>query len=643
MTHKLFLVLVAPFLFFLLALGYCVPKKQEPDAASARVKGEYELDISRLNNALARLKSVVAANAPAGEIQRAFYDARLTYKKVEYLAEYFNPYTAKAMNGPPVDEVEEDDPNQIVVKPTGFQVVEELLFPEYDAANREEALKEIGILHSSVNRLRLVTQTTPMADRHIFDAMRQQVYRVITLGITGFDSPVAGYSLAEAAAALSSLKQTFLVYQPDLSQKSPELAARAVKAFDESIDFLQQNTGFDRFDRAVFIADYANTLSSTLADAGEALDIPVPAGVRAVAAGARTLFDKDAFDPDYYAPDHDAHLTAARAGLGKMLFFDPILSGNNSRSCASCHNPEKAFTDGQTKSIAFDFKGQVSRNSPTILNAALQRSLFHDMRVVFLEDQASDVLANEQEMHGSFGKAAALVAQSPEYLDMFRNAFPEGAGQAAPDAVTEQQMKVAIASYVRSLTAMDSRFDQYMRGDKTQLSAIEKDGLNLFTGKAKCATCHFLPLFNGTVPPTFDHTEAEIIGVPSSADTLRPVLDPDLGRYHSFRIDLHRFAFKTPTLRNVALTAPYMHNGVYNTLEEVVDFYNKGGGAGMGISVPNQTLPAEPLHLTIGEKQALIAFMGALTDTSAVGSRPDKLPTFPARTALNNRLVGGRY
>jgi cytochrome c peroxidase len=484
-----------------------------------------------------------------------------------------------------------------------------------------------------------------MADRHIFDAMRQQVYRVITLGITGFDSPVAGYSLAEAATALSSLKKTFLVYQPGLSQKSPELAARVCRSFDQSIVFLQQNTDFDRFDRAVFIAGYANQLSSALADAGEALDIPVPAGVRAVAAGARTLFDKDAFDPNYYAPDHDAHLTAARAGLGKTLFFDPILSGNNSRSCASCHNPDKAFTDGQTKSTAFDLKGRVSRNSPTILNAALQRSLFYDMRVVFLEDQASDVLANEREMHGSFGKAATLVAQSPEYLAMFGKAFPgkEGQGNPVPGAVTEQQMKVAIASFIRSLTAMDSRFDQYMRGDKTQLTAIEKNGLNLFAGKARCATCHFLPLFNGTVPPAFDHTEAEIIGVPSSADTLRPVLDPDHGRYHSFRIDLHKFAFKTPTLRNVALTAPYMHNGVYTTLEEVVDFYNKGGGAGMGIPVPNQTLPAEPLHLTFGEKQALIAFMKALTDTSAVGSRPGKLPAFPSRTALNNRLVGGKY
>jgi cytochrome c peroxidase len=322
-----------------------------------------------------------------------------------------------------------------------------------------------------------------------------------------------------------------------------------------------------------------------------------------------------------------------------MLFFDPILSGNHSRSCASCHVPAKAFTDGQAKSIAFDFKGQVNRNAPTVINAALQRSLFHDARVVFLEDQASDVVANPNEMHGSLREAAGQVAQSPGYVALFKRAFPEQ----APETLSETHLKVALASYVRSLSGMNARFDGYMRGDKTQLTALETHGLNLFMGKAKCATCHFVPLFNGTVPPAFDRTEAEIIGVPASTDTIRPVLDADLGRYHTFQIDLHKHAFKTPTLRNVALTAPYMHNGVYQTLEEVIAFYNKGGGAGMGIRLPTQTLPAEPLHLTAPEQKALVAFMGSLTDTTAVRNTPRKLPAFPGKLALNERPVGGKY
>ena len=639
MTHKQFLFAVAPLVVLLLALGYCTPKRSTPVPPAVGVKQAYERSIERLDSALATLQTAVAAGAPDTTVQGAFREARLAYKDLEYLAEYFNPYTARAMNGPPIAKVEEDDPTQTVVPPTGFQVVEGLLFAACDPARRPEASKEIGILRACVNRLRLVTQTTRMADRHIFDAMRQQVYRVVALGITGFDSPGALHGLPEAAAALASLQKTFSHYRPALARKSPALAAGVAKAFAGSIAALRQNPGFDRFDRAAFITGHANVLSAALADAQGALGIPVPAGLRAVSPRARTLFDKDAFDANYYAPDHDAHLTDARAELGKMLFFDPVLSGNNSRSCASCHHPDKAFTDGRTKSIAFDLEGQVSRNAPTVLNAALQRSLFHDMRVVFLEDQASEVLANEKEMHGSFRKAAGLVAKSPEYVALFAEAFPRQPGA----AVSEKHLKVAIASYVRSLTGMDARFDGYMRGDNTQLTALEKEGLNLFMGKAKCATCHFVPLFNGTVPPAFDHTEAEVIGVPASTDTIRPVVDADLGRYHTHKIGLHKHAFKTPTLRNVALTVPYMHNGVYQTLEEVVAFYNKGGGAGLGIGLPNQTLPAEPLHLTAPEQSALVAFMHTLTDTTAARHPPRKLPAFPETLSLNRRRIGGSY
>ncbi len=354
---------------------------------------------------------------------------------------------------------------------------------------------------------------------------------------------------------------------------------------------------------------------------------------------ARTLFDKEAFDVNYFTPDYQSHQSAERVELGKMLFFEPVLSGNGSRSCASCHQPEKAFSDGKPKSIAFDFKGQVARNAPTVINAGLQQGLFHDLRVSFPEDQASAVPVNPEEMHGDPEKAVGDLKMSPEYVGLFRNAFPE----AKEGPVTARHLKTAIASYIRSLTGFDSRFGQYMRGGQTRLTALEKEGFNLFAGKAKCVTCHFVPLFNGTVPPDFDKTEAEIFGVPASKDTLHPSLDSDPGKFALYRRDLHKFAFKTPTLRNVALTAPYMHNGVYDTLEEVVDFYNRGGGTGPGLDVPNQTLPADPLNLSAGEKKALVAFMHTLTDTSATRNVPRRLPFFPAQAVVKSRKVGGAY
>ena len=148
-----------------------------------------------------------------------------------------------------------------------------------------------------------------------------------------------------------------------------------------------------------------------------------------------------------------------------------------------------------------------------------------------------------------------------------------------------------------------------MRGNES-FSEDEEAGFNLFAGKAKCATCHFIPLTNGTVPPSFMKSESEVLGVPNK----NKKLDADLGKFELTKAEIHRHSFKTPTIRNIALTAPYMHNGVFKNLEEVVDFYNDGGGKGLGFNLPNQTLPEDKLNLTSLEKQQLIAFMRTLTD-----------------------------
>ncbi len=189
------------------------------------------------------------------------------------------------------------------------------------------------------------------------------------------------------------------------------------------------------------------------------------------------------------------------------------------------------------------------------------------------------------------------------------------------DSAVSNEVRRAVAAYVRSLTSLNSRFDRYVRGEDVPYSSEERLGFNLFMGKGLCGTCHFAPLFNGTVPPAYTQTESEVIGVPSRAVTRNASIDPDLGRFAITRRPTQRHAFKTPTLRNVELTAPYMHNGVYRTLEEVLDFYNRGGGAGIGSEVPNQTLPFDKLDLTTAEQRAIIAFLRTLTDTTGLGSR----------------------
>jgi cytochrome c peroxidase len=249
-----------------------------------------------------------------------------------------------------------------------------------------------------------------------------------------------------------------------------------------------------------------------------------------------------------------------------------------------------------------------------LLNAGYAPALFDDLRAQSLEMQAGVVLASPSEMGGSAELAATRLKKDSSYAAAFARAFPEG-----PDrAITSHAVRMALSAYVRSLSALNSRFDRAVRGDTNAMSDIERFGFTVFMGKGRCGTCHFLPLFNGTMPPDFVASDPEIIGTPERP-TARPMrLDPDPGIAGIDAQPVHRAAFKVPTLRNVALTAPYMHNGAFETLEEVVDFYDHGGGAGSGIDLPNQTLPADSLHLSKEEQRALVAFLKALTDTAGV-------------------------
>ena len=161
----------------------------------------------------------------------------------------------------------------------------------------------------------------------------------------------------------------------------------------------------------------------------------------------------------------------------------------------------------------------------------------------------------------------------------------------------------------------------FLTGSQEYIMDLAKKGFNLYMGKAKCGTCHFVPLFNGLLPPDFSDTESEVLGVPADNNKKNPKLDTDEGKFLHSRSLLHKFSFKTPTLRNIGLTAPYMHNGVFKTLEEVVEFYNNGGGAGLNIAPENQTLPGDKLALSKKEMKAIIAFMHSLTDSAVLKYR----------------------
>jgi cytochrome c peroxidase len=245
-------------------------------------------------------------------------------------------------------------------------------------------------------------------------------------------------------------------------------------------------------------------------------------------------------------------------------------------------------------------------------------------------------MANPREMALQPDSAARRLASDSALTTRFAAVF----GKPRMESLTGQAMSIAVAAYVRSLQALDSRFDRAVRGDTAAIDASERRGFNLFMGKAGCGTCHFAPLFGGSFPPAYVESEPEVIGVPAGNSARRAVVDGDPGVFAVDRAPLHRHAFKTPTVRNVALTAPYMHNGVFRTLEQVVDFYDRGGGNGLGMKLPNQTLPSDRLHLSAQEKRDLIAFLRSLTDSSAIAPlAPAATPAAPGSRATPPRAA----
>ncbi|MBC7845210.1 MAG: cytochrome-c peroxidase [Flavobacterium sp.] len=555
----------------------------------------FKKDISFLKKEVVELEHLVQKQAASNQIQKQFLKSHEAYKKVEILSEYYFPTVSKAINGPVLDEYEIDEGK--TVPPEGFQVIEEFIFPKYNLKDKSELLNQLGILKANLNRLDLVSQTNTLTDSHIFDAIRLEVFRIVTMGITGFDSPIAQNSIPETLASLESIESYCKIYSPELTELQT-----AMFTIEKGKKYLTQHQDFNSFDRAYFIKEIVNPLSKSIYQAQTKLQIPFLKEMRGLKSTAQTLFEKDAFDAEAFSGFPDYKTTPEKIKLGQELFNDPILSGTNTRSCASCHHSDKAFTDGQEKAITINGKSLVKRNTPTLSNIAFQRAFFSDSRVSYLEDQAVAVITNENEMHGSLDKSAEALKKNKEYVAKFQKAFPN-------KEIDAFAIKNVLASYIRSLSSYDAKFDGYMRND-VEFTNDEKAGFNLFAGKAKCATCHFIPLTNGTVPPNYTKSESEVLGVPDKHNKL----DADLGKYELTKAEIHKNSFKTPTIRNITLTAPYMHNGVYKTLEEVINFYNEGGGRGLGFKLENQTLPEDKLNLTEQEKKQLIAFMKTLTD-----------------------------
>lgn len=296
--------------------------------------------------------------------------------------------------------------------------------------------------------------------------------------------------------------------------------------------------------------------------------------------------------------------TPAKIELGRLLFFDPVLSKNNDLSCATCHNPDLGFSDGLQ--VAQGNGESLTRNTMSLWNVVYSTKFFWDGRAETLEAQMLVPLTAENEMAGDPETIVEELKSIPAYVEMFERAF------GAKDAITFENVQYAIAAFQRSLVTNNSPFDRYAAGQFNALTAQQRRGLDLFrSANTRCFECHAAPTFG-----------LDAFFVTGSPDL--PGQPHDLGRA-GVAADGEDGAFKSPTLRNIVLSAPYMHNGAFATLEEVLDFYAQGGGRPDGVTNVHRHVTG--FEMNDQDKEDMIAFLYALTDESSLPEFPESVPS----------------
>ena len=549
--------------------------------------------VNQLSGQIGRLDS-----SDPGSVTRAktaLSECRIRYKKISFFLDYFYPQSGKLYNGPAKKELEE--PYMEYEDPQGLQCIEAGLSDPHPVRRKTDMENLVLVMKESASDLLPVYQTLSVHTSQIMESLHLELIRIMCLYITGYDAPFLKTGIREAESSLESIDSILTIYRDISKWKEPSLDILIKK----TENYLKENRSFDSFNRLAFLTVYALPLEKKLEkfilENGWELHSAKYLNYR-----AGHLFQREVI------PVQNAG-TADMILLGKTLFLEKALSGNGSRSCASCHQPEKYFTDQLSRNLSMSRRASLKRNTPGLFYAAYQSAQFWDGRDSSLHDQIHDVLTDQNEMGGTVQGIERSISTNESYRLAFQKVFGKNR-----DTITINEIQSALQAYLESLNPMSSSFDQYMAGDHYAMTPEQQDGFNLFMGKAACGTCHFAPLFNGSTPPYYNHTEYEILGVPRSGDFNKKTPDTDAGRYNMYPVDIYRGAFKTPTLRNVAKTFPYMHNGSMHTLYDVLDFYNRGGGSGLGLNIPDQTLSKNKLHLTQTEIGHIIAFLNALTD-----------------------------
>lgn len=570
--------------------------------------------------------------------------ARLSLKGIDFWLRYLEPTVYLKINGPlPVEwetEVFEKFERPYRREGAGLSLAEMYL--------DEPGIEKDSLLHliqSSLNATKIYFEDSITVNlntyHHFFLANRLFLLNLAAIYTTGFECPNPANVIPELIAMLQNVKGIYTMYNSSFTNNA--VNDRYLNLYDSTITFVRsQGATAETFNYFLFIRDYINPLFSL--NQQMIRDYKVVSGSfvdYTLSNRNNSIFDKGLYtgqnSKGVYYGVNDAATLAEIKRIGKLLFYDPILSGNNQRSCVSCHKSTEYFTDtAVAASQRFDKQKALPRNTPTLINAVYNHLLMLDGRHISLQDQAKDVITNPDEMGGSEAEIVKKVMSCSEYKEAFNRFVKLTPGRST---VSIDHIVSAVTMYYSSFSNYYSPFDMAMNQKSQVINEAAVKGFNLFMSKAQCGTCHFVPQFNGVKPP-YVSSEFEVVGVPE--DTSFKNINPDSGRFKVNPAYETMHAFRTGTIRNTQFTKPYMHNGVFKTMEEVIDFYDAGGGVGRGLKIDNQTLSADSLKLTGSEKKELIAFIESLSEQIPFEGAPSLLPSSRIKE-LNNRKVGGTY
>ena len=606
----------------------------------------YKSTYSHLLNAFENSSDRIQRYAGLGEVNEdslrsLIHQARMDLKPLDFWFRYANPIQYKLINGPlPVEwETEVFEKYEKPYKRLGSGLtLAEIALNDKDTQN---VLKYIGSIHTALNHFKpdSMLDLFKTADHFAF-CNRLYILNLSTLYTTGFECPDQDQIIPELLSMLKGVRTIYTAYTNTYTQNP--LSEEYLDKYDACIRWVE-NQAMDPqlFDHFTFISQYINPLYRLQATWVLKNDFRSKSMLDyTINKEAQSIFDKEIYrgqnSKGVFLRVNIPNDLNRIEQLGRLLFNEPLLSGNVQRSCASCHKPEQGFTDTtQATALAFNYKGKLKRNAPSLLNAEYNHLIMQDGKHLTLQEQALSVITNPNEMNCPESLIMKRILSCKTYKVMLTDLSKLTPQEPVPSIT---HILSALTYYYSKFNAAKSSFDNAMEL-KSDLSLEAKRGFNLFMSKAQCATCHFLPLFNGVKPP-FVGSEFEVLGVPD--DTAFTKFGADSGRYLINPSFETLYAFRTGTLKNIYRTSPYMHNGVYKTLRDVVVFYNEGGGNGRGLNISNQTLASDKLELTEQEISEILVFLNTLNENYSIDKQAIELPK-SKQQKFNNRVLGGIY